>query len=270
MATVRLEQFGSIKLKGPDLYKHTGGKACARAEFSTGRRQASVPEIFKHVLNSKHMSTLIDFSLCIPVQTIKHMYKILQDCVYWHAKSYPGRRCSSKVLLAALSQKEWGTVTATSPSGELLWSLNSIKIHSRNPERKNKICPKNLKLLQQTFLICLLYFYFIQSNTHNKPPSNWKNSETLWIGQNESNLSYWLTQLITESQRCHQYFLSKSRNTPMIGHRYLFWLTTGRAIFTHTHALLQFSTLYQGSCNTCNINLLSWLISIPSVSTYFY
>lgn len=120
MATVRLEQFGSVKLKGPDLYKHAGGKGCVRAEFSTGRRQAPVPEIFKHVLNSKHMSTLIDFSLCIPVQTIKHVYKSLQDCVYSRAKGYPGRRCSSKVPVAALSQKERGTVPAPSPSGELL------------------------------------------------------------------------------------------------------------------------------------------------------
>lgn len=157
MATVRLEQFGSVKLKGTDLYKHTGGKACVRAQFSAGRRQAPVPEIFKHVLNSKHMSTPIDLRLCIPVQTIKHVYKSLQDCVYWHTKKYPARQCPSIVLVTALSQKVWVSVTVTtSSSGELLCLLNNTKILPRSPEiiwKKLKFALKKVKLLQQIFVM---------------------------------------------------------------------------------------------------------------------
>lgn len=66
MATGRLEQLSSARLKGTDFHKHTGAKASGRAQFPTGRRQALVLEILKHVLNSKHVRTAVDFRLCSP------------------------------------------------------------------------------------------------------------------------------------------------------------------------------------------------------------
>lgn len=64
MATGRLEQFSSARLKGTDFHKHAGARASGRAQFPAGRRQAPLLEILRHVLNSKHVRTAVDFSLC--------------------------------------------------------------------------------------------------------------------------------------------------------------------------------------------------------------
>lgn len=59
-------KFSPARLKGTDFHKHTETKASGRTQFPTGRRQALVLEILKHVF--KHVRTAVDFSLCSSAQ----------------------------------------------------------------------------------------------------------------------------------------------------------------------------------------------------------
>lgn len=66
MATGKLEQFSSARLKETDFHKHTG-KSLWKSTipcWGKGGRQALVLEILKHVF--KHMRTAVDFGLCSP------------------------------------------------------------------------------------------------------------------------------------------------------------------------------------------------------------
>lgn len=133
----------------------------------------------------KYWSVSLTLSLCELLWTSG--CAALQDWIYWRAWSYPGRGCSSRVLVTAPSQKDWGSIIA-----ELLWPLKSANIHSRSPERKENNQNASLKKTQvvaantaHVFTLLFPVCFF----THNRCPSNWNNSKVLSIAQNKWKLT---------------------------------------------------------------------------------